>query len=191
MKSIPSCIPDRQSGAVMVVSLLLLLVMTVLALAASQSTRMQERMAGNMRDHDLALQSAEAGLRAGEAAIVAIKKIEPFCTTAPCNCAAAPCNVYASGTIDKLNVKGLAELNDKWWQDNSIKYAASATIGGSGFAYQEPTYLIEHVEEVLDSPEVRVPPTFISHFRVTSRGVGGSANSVVVLQSTWAVKLNN
>ena len=34
----------RQRGAILVVSLLLLLVMTVLALTASQSTRMQERI---------------------------------------------------------------------------------------------------------------------------------------------------
>jgi type IV pilus assembly protein PilX len=186
MKSTRIRFPSRQSGAVMVVSLLLLLVMTVLALAASQSTRMQEKMAGNSRDHDLALQSAEAGLRAGEAAIVALTKIAPFCTTAPCKG-----KIYETSVIDKMNVKALAELNDSWWQTNATQYAAAKTIGGTGLAYQDPTFVVEHIEEVLTSPEVRVPPTFISNFRVTSRGVGGSTNSVVVLQSTWAVKLNN
>ena len=51
------------------VSLLLLLVMTVLALTASQSTLMQERMAGNARDLDLAFQAGEAGLRGAETRI--------------------------------------------------------------------------------------------------------------------------
>ena len=59
----------RQNGAILVVSLLLLLVMTVLALTASQSTRMQERMAGNARDLDLAFQAGEAGLRGAETRI--------------------------------------------------------------------------------------------------------------------------
>lgn len=56
----------QQRGAVLVVSLLLLLVMTVLALGASQTTRLQERMSANMRDRDLAFESSEAGLRNGE-----------------------------------------------------------------------------------------------------------------------------
>lgn len=56
----------QQRGAVLVVSMLLLLVMTVLALGASQTTRLQERMSANMRDRDLAFESSEAGLRNGE-----------------------------------------------------------------------------------------------------------------------------
>ena len=56
----------QQRGAVLVVSLLLLLVMTVLALGASQTTRLQERMSAGMRDRDLAFESSEAGLRTGE-----------------------------------------------------------------------------------------------------------------------------
>ncbi|HEY5758074.1 MAG TPA: PilX N-terminal domain-containing pilus assembly protein, partial [Steroidobacter sp.] len=52
----------RQHGAALVISLLLLLIMTLLGLGASQSTRLQERMAGNQRDQELALQAAEAAL---------------------------------------------------------------------------------------------------------------------------------
>ena len=56
----------RQRGAALVVSLLLLLVLTILAIGASQTTRLQERMAGNMRDIDRACQGSEAGLRDAE-----------------------------------------------------------------------------------------------------------------------------
>ncbi|MGH8403161.1 MAG: pilus assembly PilX family protein, partial [Gammaproteobacteria bacterium] len=55
-----------QGGFVLIVALILLLVLTLLGLAAAQSTSLEERMAGNMRDQNLAFQAAEAGLRAAE-----------------------------------------------------------------------------------------------------------------------------
>ena len=42
--------PSRQRGAVLVVALLMLLIMTVLGVTAMQMSRMEERMAGNSRD---------------------------------------------------------------------------------------------------------------------------------------------
>ena len=78
---------SRQRGAVLIVSMLLLLVLTILALTASQSTRMEERMAGNARDADLAFQSAEAGLRAAETYISTTPNLPPCAdpTSASCN----------------------------------------------------------------------------------------------------------
>jgi type IV pilus assembly protein PilX len=187
MKSAQSTFAARQSGAVMIVSLLLLLVMTVLALAASQATRMQEKMAGNARDHDLALQSSEAGLRAGEGVVAKLIKTPAQCTT-------PPCAFYEAGAPDKLGTQDLAFRDDDWWNTNAKKYATADTIGGGsgkGLAMQEPTYLIEYLEDVNQSVEIVPSPVFVTHFRVTSRGVGGSASSVVVLQSTWATKLDN
>ncbi|MDE2346314.1 MAG: hypothetical protein KGL13_07580, partial [Gammaproteobacteria bacterium] len=60
----PTPSASKQTGFVLIVALILLLVLTVLGLAAAQSTSLQERMAGNARDRDLAFQAAEAGLRA-------------------------------------------------------------------------------------------------------------------------------
>lgn len=59
----------RQNGAVLAVALILLLVMTLLAVAALRGTLMQERMASGQLDRSYAFQSAEAALRAGEAAV--------------------------------------------------------------------------------------------------------------------------
>ena len=63
-------LPPRQSGFVLVVALILLLVLTLLGLAAAQSTSLEERMAGNARNHDMAFQAAEAGLYAAQSAIL-------------------------------------------------------------------------------------------------------------------------
>jgi type IV pilus assembly protein PilX len=51
---------------VLVVSLVFLLVLTLLGLAAMQNTSLEERMAGNLRAEKVAMQAAEAALRAGE-----------------------------------------------------------------------------------------------------------------------------
>lgn len=58
--------PTSQSGAVLLVALVMLLLLTILGAAAMRDTNLQERMAGNMRDHNLAFQAAEAALRFAE-----------------------------------------------------------------------------------------------------------------------------
>ncbi|MFB1487588.1 MULTISPECIES: PilX N-terminal domain-containing pilus assembly protein [unclassified Thiocapsa] len=56
----------RQKGVVLIVALMFILVMSIVGVTAMHSTIMQERMAGNARDRNLAFQAAEAALRAGE-----------------------------------------------------------------------------------------------------------------------------
>ncbi|MCQ4313672.1 pilus assembly protein PilX [Stutzerimonas sp. VN223-3] len=57
---------SKQQGAVLLVALIMLLLLTILGAAAMRDTNLQERMAGNMRDHNLAFQAAEAALRFAE-----------------------------------------------------------------------------------------------------------------------------
>lgn len=56
----------HQKGVVLAVSLLLLLVVTIVGLAAISGTTLQEKMSGNMYDREVAFQSAEASLRVAE-----------------------------------------------------------------------------------------------------------------------------
>ncbi|QEW08450.1 hypothetical protein F5I99_01405 [Nitrincola iocasae] len=57
---------NQQTGSALIVSLLFLLILTILGVAGIQTTSMQERMSGNMRDRNMAFQAAEAALRGGE-----------------------------------------------------------------------------------------------------------------------------
>ena len=59
------CAIKQQQGAVLIMALLLLLIMTLLGVSAMQGSVMDERMAGNMHDHNMAFQAAESGLRDG------------------------------------------------------------------------------------------------------------------------------
>jgi|GEM_PF-2676124 len=56
--------PRQQSGVVLVVSLILLLLLTILAITASTSSSLQERMAGNAQESNVAFQAAESALAA-------------------------------------------------------------------------------------------------------------------------------
>ncbi len=57
---------SRQRGVVLVTGLIFLVMMTLLGVTAMQTTMLEEKMAGNLRDEILAFQAAEAALREGE-----------------------------------------------------------------------------------------------------------------------------
>jgi len=173
---------------VLVISMLLLLVMTVLALSASQSTRMEERMAGNQRDYDLVFQSAEAGLRAGERVVD-----DPALTSAPYPCSSAPCTVFQLGTTTATyTYQDQAYQARSWWTTNAHDNDTSQKIGGTGLANADPQYYVEQLEEVTDT--LTIPPTGPApsrmFYRITSRAEGGTQTAQVVLQSTFARRFN-
>jgi type IV pilus assembly protein PilX len=185
LRSVNFSMMQRQRGAVLVVSLLLLLVMTVLALGASQTTRLQERMSANMRDRDLAFESSEAGLRNGERIIDSL-------VVAPSPCTSGRCQVYDRGVLPT----SLAFQTQGWWDLQSWRYAtdesfsttAANAITGSGMARQDPQFLVEEIEDVPDAlsvPPTGPPPSRI-YYRITSAAQGGTQQAQVVLQSTFA-----
>lgn len=57
-----SRLQQGQQGATLVVALIFLAILALLGATAAQTTQLEERMSGNTRDRDLALQSTEAAL---------------------------------------------------------------------------------------------------------------------------------
>ncbi|MCX7100437.1 MAG: PilX N-terminal domain-containing pilus assembly protein, partial [Methylobacter sp.] len=53
----------NQSGAVLIISLIMLLLLTLIGTTAMQTSTLEEKMAGNLRDRDIAFQAAESALR--------------------------------------------------------------------------------------------------------------------------------
>ena len=64
----------RQNGAVLIVSLIMLLLLTLIGVTAMQTNGLEEKMAGNMLDRNIALQAAESALRDAERDISNTKK---------------------------------------------------------------------------------------------------------------------
>jgi type IV pilus assembly protein PilX len=67
-------IPNRQQGAALFVSLMFLIILTLVGLSAANVGILQERMAGNMRETNVAFQNAEATLREIEQRLVQISE---------------------------------------------------------------------------------------------------------------------
>ena len=68
--TLPSAMPiTKHAGVALLVSLLMLLTITLLALAGLRDAVLQEHMSGNLHARGLAFQAAESALRDGEDAI--------------------------------------------------------------------------------------------------------------------------
>jgi type IV pilus assembly protein PilX len=178
----------RQRGAALVISLLLLLVMTLLGLGASQSTRLQERMAGNQRDQELALQGAEAALRDAEDDLDPNRRpsLSMCVATGTTTCQSYPKSFFVDA-VTTMEVD-LAKQTDEWWEE----------YGKVNEDFEEqmpelaalPEYVVEYVATVRDvlsesNPSPQIEREF---YRVTARSTGLTESAEVVLQTTYARK---
>lgn len=173
-------------GAALAISLLLLVVMTILGIAASQITRMQAQSATNARDRDIALQRAEAGLRAAERWLDRIDLIAP-----PLPCGFERCRVYAAAGIEQQAIRNpLAAENDGWWQRYGWEYVATEGDSGASDSAMNPPprFVIEEHAEVLDTLTISPtgPPARRIVYQISASAEAGEARSIAVLQSRFA-----
>jgi type IV pilus assembly protein PilX len=176
----------RQRGAILVVALIFLLVMTILILASIRGTVMQERMASNLFDRSLAFQAAEAALREGERFV---RENAPKPTVAGCD---------ASGNCSKPDPTGIPA-----WQTAANWENAHDAADGHGHSIDigtlpvPPQFLVELLAD--NMPEVNLcestsidpdAPCFSGpeglRYRITARS-GEDGRAMVVLQSIYAV----
>lgn len=170
---------SQQRGAALIVSLIILLLMTLIGVFAMRGSVMEEKMANNQRDRELAHQSAEIALRDAERFISSLI-VRPDPTVSGANN-----NVYTLNSSDLDPDTGNAqpwwqERNAVWWNNNA-NTVASVLPGNVAAA---PRYVIEEIGlKTFDEVEGRPKPG-IYYYRITARGTGGSAVSRVLLQTT-------
>jgi type IV pilus assembly protein PilX len=167
----------QQRGAILVISLLLLLILTVLGVAMMRMTNMQERMAGNTRDLNLAFQGAEAALRAGEArfrVLPAEPDWQPAAGCTWCSQGALPIDIDSPSAFTWSNANS-QEFGDTGKQEFNDLSA-------------DPRYTIEENQFVGDVLNIGSSGVIEGRLIVTvtahSTGASGQANTV--LQSTFA-----
>lgn len=170
---------NEQHGAVLIVSLIILLVMTLIGLSAMRSTTLEERMAGNARNQENAFQAGEAALRAGEALVLGFAS-EPLATSDGTN------DVWILDAPDPDDTNSTAwwkeSARDKaWWDTNGEAYS----LAGVG---SNPRYLVEAADHVTDNLVLgqQQDDTGKAFYRVTAHGTGGNDLARVLLQSTYA-----
>jgi type IV pilus assembly protein PilX len=105
----------RQGGVALLVALVLLVVATIIGLAASRGTMLQERMSGNTFDRSLAFQRAESALRAAEAAISANWQIATLngvdCKPAVAQCPVVPTDAFTGTSANWIDVDAAFNVN--------------------------------------------------------------------------------
>jgi type IV pilus assembly protein PilX len=178
----------------LIVSLVLLLSMTLLAIAAIQNTSLEERMAGNARSENIALQAAESALRAGETWIDSL-------TTLPTAGNSGPLWYRADGT-NGPKCSSTSTPGTPWWfcwaesdwsgkgtaVSNAVKlvYVAGSNTVLSGARI--PYYVIEEdgmqrTSLVVGQQQDRVNQG--NRYRVTARGLDPGGRGEVLLQSRY------
>lgn len=168
--------PQHQSGAVLVISLIMLLLLTIIGVTGVQSTSLEEKMAGNMRDKNLAFQAAESALNAAE------KSLD---TALPPFDAAGTGGFYsAASTIPTA----AAILTDAFWTTNLDDHpVATSTVTtdklGNGVA--TPVYIIQKLAAACFDAAGCPPSTPKTPYRITVRATGGTTNAVVIVQSIY------
>jgi type IV pilus assembly protein PilX len=106
--------PNGQSGAALLVALVMLLISTLIGLASIQGTTLNEKMSSNMYDRSIAYQGAETALLAGEAALLADPNLTAIvdCTAANVDCPPTPSSTFTNTTTNWTSVSSDFEVND-------------------------------------------------------------------------------
>lgn len=170
-------IAQQQQGFVLVMGLIMMLLLTIIGLAAIRGSGMQELMAGNIKDRNMAFQAAEASLREAEALI---------------NDNIAKCGTFTGAEgcyLDRNIVKPVIAWTDNEWAAGSAEASIVLSVA------KKPRYVIEQITTVAvvssasgGCSEFGCEDAGVNNmttYRVTSIGYGGSESAQVMLQSTY------
>jgi len=170
-----SPLKTKQSGAVLIISLIMLILLTLIAVTGMQSTGLEEKMAGNTKDHNVAFQAAETALRGAENYLDGLVTLADFADG-------------TAGYLDEATNDPDYQSSSSWSTANSAQY-----ISGLSGIKSEPRYIIKFVSVQNDDPNATLNTsnygstagTSVTIFRVTSRGTGGADSSQVILQTYY------
>ena len=180
--------PQQQQGITLIIALIFLVVLTLLGVTVASNNTLQERMAGNTRNRDLAFQSAEFALQAASATL---------------NDTSSGIRTYIDDIIAGTTLpnqptgfltNGEAHDNDAayWSKPGGCAVGAAdcfhwnvaanaVTVAGltNGLTASSPQYVVEQM------PTANISGTTTYFFRITARGVGKSSDAVVILQTMY------
>ncbi|MGN7614140.1 pilus assembly PilX family protein, partial [Magnetococcales bacterium HHB-1] len=122
---------EKESGSVLIISLLVLVLLLMLGMQGMATATMEEKMSGNSRQRNLAFQDAESALRAGEGWLDSLTSQPTTVST----CDEPPCDVFSLNSIDFNSNK----TNSTWWETHAHRYNEEETSS---------RYIIEERETV-------------------------------------------
>ena len=186
----------RQEGAILVIALLFLVLLTIIGVSSISGVTLEEKMASNLREQNVAFQAAESALRDAEidleGGIGGTGNRDPMtiaanfasdCTTAftngVCRQPAAPPGTWQTEivTVSSWN-----------WTDTNKTVAYGRFTGATALTgvFRQPRYVIEYLQEKDDSSTTPIT----RYFRISARGWGADQNSSVTLQTVYRQPMN-
>jgi len=193
-------IRKKQQGIALFVSLIFLLILTILGISAMQTTIMEEKMAGNFNDYNLAFQAAETSLRVAEDWLedrISLPIVKDIAANQipDNNPNASPYEVWqliqattdptAGGeSCDDDDTMWWRQCDSAWWTANAVQDTSLSGVN------TRPYYIIEHQALILDNINIgqQGDNSGRSTYRVTARGTGGSDLTSILLQSTFSTR---
>lgn len=174
------------SGAALIMSLVILLVLTVLGISAMKSAGQQENIVGNLRDHDLAFFAANSALAYAEGRL-STELTPPESNQQRSYGTIIPADAFNSVSED---LAGTAYNASIWGTPgNTTQYTTLYPKTLTGVAYP-PSYIIQLIDRNCDGPNLKNKVhghcTYV--YRITTRGFGGTVNSRVLLQATYFLR---
>ena len=186
--AVPSRIVKAQNGIALISALLILVMLTLLALAMFRGFGLEQKIAGNVREKERAFQAAENALQFGETWLLAQGAQAPTDATIQVDCANTSPVTFSSTADLRVCFAELANPTDPQnWVGAGTYLPPSMTVASGGGAATDGN-------GNADINYAAVPLVYISRigknsklglceYRVTGGGYGGSANSVSVVQS--------
>lgn len=148
-----------QRGVILIVCLVLLLLLTLITISSVQNTTLEEKIAGNLFQQNLAFQAAEAALRQGEADTETIAPTDYYVATLPIK-------------TDQID-----------WTNNKVRTYSFKASNNQIFSTQ---YLIIQIALPKVSCKLPcIPGSGPFWYYVFSRVSGGTLDSQVILRSTY------
>lgn len=169
-----------QNGIALITSLLILVIMTLLALSMFRSFGLQEKIAGNTREKQRSLQTAESALQYGE---WWLSQGAETTSGIVCN------SVYNANVVGNMQTCANPLLNpttlpwgargDYLPPTMTVAAGGGQTPGGDINYVSPPSLYINYLGIDLSGKSLM--------YQVTAAGYGGSANGISVVQSIYAV----
>lgn len=178
---VKSTFGQREHGAVLVVGLVMVLLISIIGISAIRGSNLQEAMAGNMRERNLAFQAAESALRVGETEVTDTK-VRPVMSNS---------NGLYNDTYKTPAQSILTFSSANWIDATKVKI----TTLDLKYVAQQPSYVIEQLDPDLGAgaamegsgidADAMLITGDVTPYRVTSRGFGATVSSIKTLQTSY------
>jgi type IV pilus assembly protein PilX len=193
-----------QRGIVLISSLLLLIVVTLIALSMFRSFGIQEKIAGNMREKQRALQAAITAEGFAEAWLAnnALNTPSTVCSSMlDGNTMDGTINVGQICSNQLPNVVPNNDVTAVPWQIGGTPVGVTFTPGQMQISSTPISLSLESSQTIVQNPTYAGPPTFyISDlgpsldpnaqgevYQIDAYAYGGTTNTVAVIESTYVV----